>query len=196
MLTFHESAHQYFWNDKPVINVTRVLEPLCDYSMIPAATLETAQQKGVAVHKMVELDCKGEIDEGDENSLPAWMRPALVQWRKFVVDCNFEMLESERRVFHPTYHYAGTLDLLGLMHGEYALIDIKRSFYAGPVIGLQTAAYLDAYGTVEKGTKKAKRYALRLNETGPYRLEPFEDKSDFGTFLALLTIQRWRERHQ
>lgn len=192
MLTFDEKSHKYWWNDKPVINVTRVLEPLTDYSMIPSDKLETARQKGVAVHKMVELDCKGDLDE---EALPDWMRPALAQWRKFVGDTNFEMLESERRVFHPTYEYAGTLDLLGLMHGDYVLIDIKRSFFAGPVIGLQTAAYREAYGTQEKGAKTAKRYALRLNETGPYRLEPFEDKSDFGTFLSLLTIKRWKEKH-
>lgn len=190
MLTFDEAAHRYYWQGTPVPNVTSVLSPLVDLSHIPADTLEIARQKGVAVHKMVELDAKGDLDE---SVLPEWMQPALEQWRKFVADSGFRMIESEFRVFHPLYRYAGTLDLLGYVHDDPAFIDVKRSFAAGPVIGLQLAAYHEAYCAQEKVGKRAKRYALRLNENGPYRLEPYTNPNDFNVFLALLTVQRFRE---
>lgn len=192
MLTFEEIAHEYRWNGAVVPSVTQILAPLVDYSHIPPAALEVARQKGVAVHKMVELDCKGDLDE---DGLPDWMRPALERWRKFVAESGFEMIESEYRVFHPTYKFAGTLDLLGKMNEGVAFIDVKRSFAAGPVIGLQLAAYHEAYCAQEKVGKSANRYALKLSEAGPYRLEPFTDKNDFSTFLSLLTIHNFKRKH-
>ncbi len=193
MLSFDEARHEYRWAGAPVPNVTRVLAPLSDFSMVNAKVLETARQKGTAVHKMVEFDCRGDLDE---DTLPDWMRPVLVQWRKFVSESGFQMLVSEHRVFHPHYKYAGTLDLLGTMKNYACIIDVKRSFAAGPAIGLQLAAYLEAYAAQEKVGKAAKRFALKLTETGPYRLEPYTDSNDFGTFLALLTIHNWKGKHQ
>lgn len=194
MLVFYEAEHKYFWNDRPVPNVTSILGPLYDLSMIPVDTLERARQEGVAMHKMVELDVRGALDE---STLPDWMVPRLAAWRKFVADTGFVCIESEYRVFHPIYQYAGTLDLFGTFRdGPAVFIDLKRSFAAGPVIGLQLAAYHEAYCAQQKVGKAANRYALRLDDTQSYRLEPFSDKSDFGTFLALLTIQRWKEKNQ
>ena len=194
MLTFDEAQHQYHWRGVPVPNVTRILAPLIDLNHIPADVLETARQKGVAVHKMVELDAKGDLDE---DTLPEWMRPVLDKWREFVRDTNFVVFNSEHRVYHPQYRYAGTLDLFGHMGPEkqYVLIDVKRSFMAGAVIGLQTAAYQAAltHDTHSTIAARAKRYALRLNENGPYRLELYQNQNDWNTFLALLTIHRWRE---
>lgn len=191
MLTFDEAAHAYFWNGQRVPNVTSILAPLVDYSRIPPGTLEVARQKGVAVHKMVELDCKGDLDE---DGLPEWMRPVLTQWRLFVRESGFELFKSEYRVFHPRFKYAGTLDLYGAIRGKHCFIDVKRSFAAGPVIGLQLSAYEEAY-EAQEGCPDALRYALRLNENGPYRLEQHADRSDFTTFLSLLTIYNFRRKH-
>jgi hypothetical protein len=193
MLTFHEAEHRYFWDGKPVPNVTSILAPLNDLSMVPANTLERARMEGVAMHKTVELEVRGDLDV---ETLPDWLVPRLAAWRKFVADTGFTCLESEFRVFHPTYQYAGTLDLFGTFRkGDgAAFIDLKRSFAAGPVIGLQLAAYHEAYCAQQKVGRNADRYALRLDDTGSYRLEPFPNKSDFGVFLALLTVQRFKEK--
>jgi hypothetical protein len=190
LLTFNEERHEYHHNGVPVPNVTRILSPLMDYSMVPADKLEIARQKGTHVHRMVELWATGDLVE---ETLPDWMKPVFAQWLKFVADTGFELFASENRVFHNTYRYAGTLDLYGKMHrNKYpCYIDIKRSFLAGPSIGLQLAAYQEAHGD-----KLAARFALKLNENGPYRLESFEDKADFGVFLSLLTIHNWKGKHQ
>ena len=193
MLTFEEKDHVYRWDNSVVPSVTQILKPLINFDHIQPDVLDIARQRGVAVHRMIELDCKGDLDE---DGLPDWMRPALVNWRKFVAESGFQLIESEYRVFHPHYKYAGTLDLFGRMDECSAFIDVKRSFAAGPVIGLQLAAYHEAYCAQEKVGKAAKRYALKLSEKGPYRLEPYTDKADFGVFLSLLTIHQWKGRHK
>jgi hypothetical protein len=129
------------------------------------------------------------------------MRPILAQWLKFREDTGFSVLATERRVYHPQYGYAGTLDLRGFMrnHPKYrgpGILDIKRSFMAGGVTGLQTAAYAEADDAGgEWDTPVAWRGALKLNENGPYRFEPFEKKSDFSEFLVCLTYQRLKEKY-
>lgn len=197
MLTFDEAAHKYYWHSKPVPNVTSILSPLTDYSMIPAGQLEIARQKGVAAHKTVELWCKGDLDE---TNLPEWLKPVLSKWIDFVAHTGFRVVESEKKVYHPIYNYAGTLDLFGFMDhvGSFALVDLKRSFFAGSAIGLQLSAYLSAYAeTVDmRVARNAKRYALRLNESGPIRLQEYTDPGQFGEFVALLTAQRVKEKYQ
>ena len=193
-LTFDAEKHEYRWQGVAVPSVTQALKPLTDYSAIPLDKLEIARQKGVAVHKMIELDCAGDLDE---DALPEWMRPVLVQWRKFVSDSGFVMLLSEHRVYHPDFRYAGTLDLFGMIKKDHALIDVKRSFLAGGVIGYQTAAYLHALAEqADMVPKTAKRYALRLNETCPYRLEPFQNSGDFQQFLVALSFHNLKEKHK
>lgn len=197
VLTFDPASHTYSVGGRVVPNVTRILSPLVDYSKIPADKLEIARQKGVAVHKMVELDANNDLDE---DTLPDWMRPVLKQWRKFCADTGFRVYESEKQVYHPQYGYAGTLDLAGgfAEGSEHVLIDVKRSFLAGPVIGLQLAAYSAAYSAQEKDArfdfKRVSRYALRLNENGPYRLEPYQDMNDLNAFLTCLSFHKLKER--
>ncbi len=197
-LQFDEATHTYRYGGIVVPNVTRVLGGLVDYSKIPADTLETARQKGVAVHKMVELDAKGNLDE---STLPDWLRPVLDRWRQFIADTGFRVIESEHRVYHGSYHYAGTLDLVGdFWGGPMAFIDVKRSLMGGRVIGLQLAAYQQAYQFNSPNVKTAKkvaqadRYALLLNENGPYRLELYPTKNDFTDFLICLSYHRLKEK--
>lgn len=197
MLTFDEAAHRYEWNGKVVPSVTQLLAPLSDFSRIDPAVLENARQQGVAVHKLVELDTQGDLDLA---SLPEWMIGYHGAWAKFCADTGFVAIGSEQRVYDRAFGYAGTLDLVGTMHkGKHApdraIVDVKRSFLAGPSIGLQTAAYLNAWN-VEHPKQKAKyRFALQLRADGSYRLQPFEDPADFGVFLSLLTLHKYKARN-
>lgn len=192
MLTFDEKAHRYTWNGNPVLNVTRALDLITDYSSIPPKKLEVARQKGVAVHAMVEYHARGDLDLA---GLPSWMGPVFEQWRKFLFETGFKLRHSEYRVYHPLYQYAGTLDLFGTIGDEFVFVDVKRSFLAGEAIGFQLAAYLEAYCAQEKAkARNARRYALRLNENGPYRMERYDNKADFQNFLTCLNFYRLKER--
>lgn len=198
MLEFDQAAHRYTWNGVHVPNVTSILAPLTSYDRIPEHVLKHAQDEGIAIHKMVELDCYGDLDVDE---LPAWMRGHYDAWKRFLADTGFEFIASEHRVFHPQYRYAGTLDLAGMLKLTFgatgvSIIDVKRSFFAGASIGLQVAAYAEAWNKAHDKALHAKsRYALQLRADGTYRLEPFEDKADFSVFLALLTIQNWKAKH-
>ena len=188
-LEFHEEEHIYSLNGKIVTNVTRVLSPLVSFHMVDPVKLENARRKGVAVHKMVELWCQDDLDEA---SLPEWMVPVLDQWKLFVEMTKFRVLESESRVYHKVFGYAGTLDLFGIINEkDHAIIDLKRSFAAGDVIGYQTAAYAEAHEN-----KKCKRFALKLREDGHFKLKEYKDKNDFTHFLTCLNWHRLQEKHR
>lgn len=199
-LEFRADDHTYWLDGKRVPNVTRVLSLLTDYSHIDPAVLANAQQEGVDMHRMVELYVKGELDEP---TLPTWLEPRLAAFKRFQAETGFELLASEQRVYHPLHRYAGTLDLVGKMRMPQsraaqritALIDLKRSFYAGRAIGLQTAAYGDAW-TASGGVKVTHRFALQLRPGASYRLQPFDDRGDFAHYLACLMVWRLKESMQ
>jgi len=199
MLTFDEAAHVYYWQGKRVPNVTRVLKPLVDYSRIPPEVLERARQEGNAIHKLVELYMKQDLDEA---TLPEWLLPRLDALKRFIEETGFILHGSEQKVYHQTHGYAGTLDLSGMLprlHGDAAILDVKRSLYAGPVIGLQLAAYLEADNDRrrrEKQSKVKRRYALQLKPNGRYALTEYKDEGDFTVFAGLLNAYKFCERHE
>jgi hypothetical protein len=198
MLTFDEAAHVYYWHGKPVPNVTRIIAPLTDYSRIPPDVLQRAQEEGRATHKMVELDCKNDLDV---ETLPAWMRGHYTAWCRFKEESGFECWASEYREYHEGLGYAGTADLFGLTPKLPKIkgainIDVKRSLYAGPAIGLQTAGYTEQWNRKQPKDLHVKhRAALVLKPDGTYRLQSYEDREDWLAFLACLQQLKWKEKH-
>jgi hypothetical protein len=196
VLTFDEKAHRYFWHGQPVPNVTRVLAPWTDYSHIPPATLERAQQEGKAVHFYVEQDC---IGLAHKFGWPDWMAGHIKAWGRFKEETSFQCWFAERKLYNRKMGYAGTADLFGELPSVGPVcIDVKRSFYAGPIIGLQTAAYTDSHnGDAPKDMRvpSENRFALRLDADGKYRLQRFPDPDDWMDFVAALRQHRFREKH-
>ena len=201
VLEFEEASHTYRWNGAVKPSVTGIIAPLVgDFlRFCTPEQLEHARREGVAIHKTVELDCAGTLDE---EQLPAWLRPYLSAWRKFVSETGFELGASETWVYNKHFGYAGTLDLAGLLtkvkRGPWAaIIDIKRTLSGQPAVGVQLSGYLDAWNReCEKGRRANCRFGLQLRANGEYRLEPFEDPEDFNAFLSCLTLQRWREKNE
>ncbi len=202
MLIFDEAGHEYKWCGKRVPSVTQVIGPLSDYSRIPEAVLKKAQAEGCAMHSMVEYDCAGDLDEA---TLPQWLKPRLAGWRKFRDDSGFTPDASEKRLYHPMYEYAGTADMFGTasklpkLRGR-GVLDLKRSFAAGPAIALQLAGYQAAENAslIKEGDRTMMvqwRAALRLLDDGTYKFQTFEDGDAFTVFIACLTISRWKERN-
>jgi hypothetical protein len=75
-----------------------------------------------------------------------------------------------------------------------ALIDFKTGMAEPICVGPQTAAYdaawpyqIPAYGSIKR------RYALKLNNDGTYKLVPLTNKMDFQIFLNALNIYNWRQ---
>ena len=197
-LTFDQPSHTYYFMGRRVPNVTRIIDVLVGYDSIPADVRERVLLEGRHIHNMSDLHFKRDLEE---TTLPDWLRPRLKALKLFEAETGFVMEASEARVYHHAHAYAGTLDLVGtlpLLHQDTAILDIKRSFFAGPVIGLQTAAYLEAENERRRKLKLAKvkrRYGLQLKPNGRYALEEFKDDGDFTVFVGLLNAYRYCERH-
>lgn len=197
MLTFDAETHRYYWMGKHVPNVTSILHLIIDLSKIKFDVLEAARLEGNDMHRMVELEVGGDLDEA---ALPEWLRPRLAAFRRFRSETGFDPSLSEHRVYHRKHGYAGTLDLVGRMRvpagrttaHQPVLIDLKRSFAAGRAIGLQTAAYANALMS-EGWDPIHHRVALRLLADGSYRLEPFDAPTDFAHFLSVFTAFKLKE---
>lgn len=194
MLSFNPEIHEYRWEGAVVPHVTRIIAPLTNYDKIPQDVLERARQQGQAVHKMVEADLNGTLLD-----LPEWMFGHFDAWNRFKEESGFECWASEQYVYSRRLGFAGTLDLAGIPHKlkkcRPSVIDVKRSFYAGPAIGLQTVGYQEPWNETHPEARLEKRFALRLDADGKYRLEPFEDPDDRGAFIACLQQLRWKEKH-
>lgn len=192
-LTFDPVAHRYYYDGAPVPNVTSILAPYSAYKDFDTASMDVARQKGQHVHRTIELDIAGTLDEA---TLPDWLAPVLKEWRRFVSDTRFVCQRSEHRVYHPLYRYAGTLDLIGSMYDrEPVLIDLKRSFLGGHSIGMQTAAYLEAFHAAKPKEERSQkfeasyqRFALRLREDSRYQMKSLSDPLDKTDFLAALAL--------
>ena len=206
MIEFNESAHRYTVDGAVVPNVTSILQPISAYRNFNAEKMEVARQKGKHIHSMIEMFSKGTLDVF---GLPVWMTPALIEWKKFLDISQFQVIESELRVYNQLYRYAGTLDLFGSIvvrrWGSKGMedarmqcyIDVKRSLLGGDTIGYQIAAYAEAHrmGLSKIPISPFKRFALVIREDNHFKLEEYKDPKDYLHFLTCLNWQRLKEKH-
>lgn len=192
-LVFDEARHAYTLDGVPVPGVTTALKVVssADYAMVDPEVLERAAALGTAVHKLIELDCRGvlAVDQLDPQLVPYFHH-----WRGFLATSGFKPLASELRVASRRYGYAGTLDLLGELNGGLALVDAKRVVRVMRSTGPQTAGYEVALrewrpDLVPAGARIT-RYALQL-QPERWSLHPLKDAGDARTFLAALTCHQF-----
>ena len=201
-LQFDEDKHEYRLDGRVVPGVTTILKPIseAEYRHVDAATLDVAAWRGRAVHKLIELDLR---DDLDVDGLSDELLPFHTAWRNFRNLSGFKCLLSEARVYSERYGYAGTLDLFGRLDGEAALIDAKRTVAVPRSVGPQTAGYEQAVRESHPdavaqcasgpGDGRINRYALHLRADGSWRLVPKTDPNDARVFLAALTLHNYLE---
>ena len=197
MLTFNAERHEYRWNDAVVPSVTQILKPLVDFSMVAPDVLEHARQRGVAVHKCVQLDIKDDLLE--ESVVPE-IAGYLAAWRRFRTEGQIKSADfgaPELPLYHPTLHFAGTPDVPLFFGGRWSVLDIKTAEAMGATWALQTAAYRELLNVnTTKGEHLIEdRYSLRLRADGTYRLDQYKDRVDWGVFLSALTLTNWKRKN-
>lgn len=197
MLTFDRARHAYALNGRAIPSVTQVLEPLYDFASIPRETLERKRQIGSAVDFAITLDLENDLDEG---SIAPEVEGYIAGWRKYRADRQYQHVAAQRKVCHPTYGVAGTLDLFGMTLRErkresyelvHAVIDVKATFDMHPAVRLQTAAYQTMLGLEVPAAAEACRMGLQLKPDGTYEEHWFDDPRDWAVFLAYLTTRNW-----
>lgn len=201
-LHFDEATHTYTKDGVVVQSVTQILNDLSsrEYRHVSREVMEEAAMLGKAVHKMIELDLR---DDLDLDSLSDELHVYYSAWQNFLQTSGFRMVLSEQHVYSQRYNYAGTLDLAGWLNKRFCIIDAKRTAQVPRTAAPQTAAYRQALAeagwvfdyphdkAIRARIDEAERYALHLRKDGTYRLVPFKNKSDLRTFLACKTINYW-----
>lgn len=192
-IDFAPDTHTYLVDGQVWPSVTQVLAPLNDFSHVPPETLERARNFGTAVHAMIDLDTKNDLDE---DSLDTPLRNVLTQYRAAMHAKDWAYL-SEFRVAHPLYKYAGTADIVATdAKGRWHVADIKTGTVPATV-GAQTAAYAAARIAMLDNPKcelTPMRWCLSLMETS-FRWIALNDSSDWSLFVSCLNIHQFKEKH-
>jgi hypothetical protein len=193
-IEFDEASHIYRVDGKVYPSVTQILSSagLPDLSMVPADILEWKSDLGTKVHRAMEFEDDGDLDE--ENLAPE-IRPYLDAYRKFKQESGFEPLAAEELIWHPVYKYPGRPDRIGPLNGKTVLIDYKTGMIDLKCVGPQTAAYTESWNhTHDKKDHISKRFALKLNKDGTYKLVECKNDNDFGIFICCLSLYNWRSQ--
>lgn len=195
ILVFHEQAHEYFLRGVEVPSVTKILKPITDheYRFVDRAVMEAASHLGKAVHALINLEIRKELDE---DALSEPLRPYLAGWRQFLAQSGFDPILSEQFVYSERYQYAGTLDLFGTLNCKRALVDTKRTAAVPRHVGPQTAGYL--IGLQEScGVRPdvdVDRFALHFDSNAKWKLVPLTNRNDKALFLSCLQIHNYLEK--
>ena len=198
-LTFDPKTHTYTLKGLPIPSVTQVIAGTQDFLGVPEETMEAARERGNLVHKATaEWDLYGKVSLREAEDKSPELVGYLRAWMAFVGAAAFSPLVIEAPVYSSRYRFAGTIDRAGFIGEEPVILDIKTAASSSrlhPAVGLQLAAYQQAYNESRPPPEKAEgRYAVQLRPDGKYTLTQYTDKGDFSVFLACLTLHNWRKR--
>lgn len=189
-----DNNHSYRYNEAIVPGVSQILQRagIVDLSAIPADRLLASQEFGTAVHIACELHDRGTLDEVILDPL---LKPYLDGWKLFRQESGFEPEGIEEKLYSKIYRFAGTIDRRGKcrIDDNLMIVDIKSGVVT-PSIAIQMAAY-EVLIKEHTGSKKTKRLAVFLNNTGTYKVQIYKDKGDVNIFLSALCIYNFKEKN-
>lgn len=204
-LTFDPEAHVYRFNGEVVPSVTQILastgisvdfESLGSMSGEVRQAIELKREIGTALHADAHAFDDNDLDV---ESVDPRVRPYLDAWIEFRVNKGLLPSVRERRVFHPTMRYAGTLDgIFTTPSGARVLVDIKTGDPESSGCQFQTAAYDMAY-EVMTGESVAERWGVQLvpGLRIPYRITKYDDwrdRAQWQSIVATFYAQHARRR--
>jgi len=96
------------------------LRPL--YEGVPAGVLKRAGERGAVVHRCIELDLMGNLDD---TSIDPELQGYIDSWRLWRQKREIEVLLLEVPIVYPKKQFAGTPDLFCNLDGKWHLIDFK-----------------------------------------------------------------------
>lgn len=184
-LVFDAATHRYLLDGVELPSVTRVLASvgLIDYSHIPPETRRMALERGRAVHEAIALDLEGDLDEESVADIMGYIEASRAARRELGLDRAIDAWELRRH--HPTFGYAGTIDLVA---GD-RIVDWKANA-AEYWVRFQLAAYAALLSDRPRGLE---RVCVELHEDATFavfRAPGLEWDEDFQTFLAALRVHQ------
>ena len=185
MLTFDPEKHEYRYKGARLPSVTEIL---LDMGLIDSTWFtEEGRNRGKLVHRIIHWHILGELDE---DSIDPDLRGYFDAFLNFQNDSKLEIESAERPLFHETYRFAGTPDIIGCLNGHNAVIDIKSGAVSGWV-ALQLSGYeiLANHPSIE-------RFSLQLFPGGKYKLTHHKDRQDRALFLSALALFYWKHNQK
>jgi genome maintenance exonuclease 1 len=148
---------------------------------------------GRAVHEWCEQAILWKLGKAEVPSMPTDEQAAnaINAFRDWVKQNEVEWLAAEQRVYSRTHKYAGTVDAVARVNGEFTVIDFKTSTRIYEEYYLQVAAYSkcveDIYGEPVDAA-----YILRFDKvSGKFDADKSDNIDvDFITFSGLLVGYR------
>jgi hypothetical protein len=189
---FDEEEHRYYLKGELIPSVTTVIGTVLnhDYSNIDPWYADF----GTAVHKVVELDIIGALDE---SSVMPEALVCLKAFREFKEKAFLENIYSETRGYNEDLWVAGTMDIVANLHDGKYIIDIKTKGKRGTKNGwhkIQTAGYSLIYNKEQKNPPK--RGALYLFREGGYEFVPHPDPRDISMFVEMTKVYHGLGRYK
>ena len=122
------------------------------------AVTEKSAEEGTLVHEVSQAILLGKDPEVDPS-----IKPAIDAFKKFLSEKNIQTSPEyiERRIVHYDHRYAGTIDALALIDGQFGVMDIKTSQAIYRDYNLQTAAYMDS---LKHEFNLQNRWILRIDQ--------------------------------
>lgn len=123
-LSFDEEHHIFTAEGEIIPSVTSIIRKAGltpDWSQI--ADIEWYASRGTYVHQATEMWEKGTLDE---NTVDKEIRPYLEAYKRFRADYPVKVIDQEVRLWHPTYRYAGIIDMIVEDTRSYKLF-LKKS---------------------------------------------------------------------
>jgi len=150
---------------------------------------EGAIELGKRVHQWCEDAILWKLGKGEVPAMPDDEAAcnSINAFRVWVKQNDVEWIAAEQPLYHRKYKYAGTVDAVANVNGEFSVIDFKTSNKIYDEYHLQVAAYgkcvEDIYGKPVDGA-----YILRFDkQTGSFDAMKSNDVDvDFITFCGLL----------
>lgn len=161
MLEFLEEQHLYLYDGIIIPSATQILQKIFPnkYKGISASILSKKAKYGTKGHEVIEFIGKEEMlletaknyikTLYEEDYIDKDLEISLREYIRLVEKNKIEVLDNELMI-HYNDLYAGTLDMIAEVNGEYSLIDIKFTAqldeeYLSWQLGMYKLAYENMY---------------------------------------------------
>lgn len=181
-LLFFDQGHKYTVDGEEVPSVSELCRFLSReiYGEVAQFRLDTAAERGTAVHKSCEsLDKYGECEVNSNTE------PYVRAYHAFRQENSVEWEKIEFATHHPSEQYAGTIDRYGTLNGKRVILDIKTSYTIHKPLAV---AQLNLYRRMMQfnGFDVEELYILHLKKDATYKLQKFDFNDDIPIALIAL----------
>jgi hypothetical protein len=202
-LTFEPIEHVYSLDGRPLWrSVTGVLKAagLIDFSHVPGPVLDAARVRGTTVHQAIAYHNEGDLAVDHFLATFPDYAPYFRAWLHFLEARRFDPRFVEYRVASRRYDLGGTIDALGFLDGQPAILDYATGDPADVAKDLQLAGYLvlarewavddPQLAAFLAAHPAIRRYSVALRRDDTFALTPHTDPFDIRAFVTLVEAQR------